>query len=59
MDKGDTYEVQLAELSDQLNTESEEKERLRASRDFCLGEMPGNLLLVQKESWERNRVVVG
>lgn len=27
MDRGDIYEVELAELSDQLNIESEEKER--------------------------------
>ena len=59
MDRGDMYEAQLAELRDQLNTESEEEERLRASWGFCLGEMPGSMLLAQKESQERNRVEVG
>ena len=59
MDRGDLYEVQLAEFSDQLNIESEEKGRLRASWGFWLGKMPGSTLLAQKESWKRNRVVVG
>lgn len=34
MDRGDIYEVELVELSDQLNTESEEKERAKGILGF-------------------------
>lgn len=36
MGSGHIYKLQLAELREELNTESEEKERLRASWDFWL-----------------------
>lgn len=36
MDRGDIYEVELVEFSDQLNIESEEKERVKGILGFLV-----------------------